>query len=72
MQFDKLSLRHVRLNNGGYDDSGCYWGTGVRLYNYQSDSGHIDGYIRAPSRQNAKERIRSIFGHPEFDIRFYR
>lgn len=93
-----FELRKIRLNQGGYDDGGAYWGTGAPLYWYcayesgektvpgstckycnapswdkwgecrwSSDSQHhfptepeeveISDYIRADSREHAKEII---------------
>ena len=31
-----FELRRIRINNGGYDDGGAYWGTGQPLYWYCS------------------------------------
>lgn len=33
----KVYLRRVRINNGGYDRPGSYWGTGQPLYYFQAD-----------------------------------
>ena len=33
----KVYLQRVRLNNGGYDSTGSYWGTGAPLYHFQAD-----------------------------------
>lgn len=29
-----FELRRIRINNGGYDDGGAYWGLGIPLYWY--------------------------------------
>lgn len=75
----KVHLERVRLDRGGYDEDGKYWGAGEPLYVYYSDdlewgpmTGHaargVGGYLRASSRAEAKEEIRRK--HPE--ARFYR
>lgn len=66
----KFVLQRVRLNQGGYDRYGSYWGVGAPLYYYELDSYKDDifGHIRACNREDAKERIReSVPG-----ARFYR
>lgn len=55
----KFSLRRLRLNNGGYDDGGAYWGVGAPLYWAISDDGEFECFFRASNRENAKEEIRS-------------
>jgi hypothetical protein len=32
-----FTLRRVRINGGGYDSSGRYWGSGQPLYHYSAD-----------------------------------
>jgi hypothetical protein len=51
---DKVSLRRVRINSGGYDDSGYYWGIGQRLYHAAFEDGQSDLYFRADNREDAK------------------
>jgi hypothetical protein len=57
----KFTLRHIRLNNGGYDVNGGYWGNGEPLFWYCSDCGKHSEYIRAISRDAAKSKIRSYY-----------
>jgi hypothetical protein len=57
----KLYLQRVRLNSGGYDSGGAYWGLGAPLYAYFDESGEFSHCIRASSRQKAKEAIRREF-----------
>lgn len=62
----KFTLRHVRLNNGGYDSGGTYWGLGPRLYWAASECGGISCYIRARDRQAAKDTIRNRYPGARF------
>ena len=51
----KVRLARVRLDAGGYDPGGAYWGSGQPLYCAWNDEGEV--YLRAPSREAAKARI---------------
>jgi hypothetical protein len=42
----------VRINRGGYDDGGAYWGLGPALYCAQCDEGGRK-FIRAKNRDEA-------------------
>ena len=62
----RVSLRKVRLDNGGYDPEGQYWGLGPSLYRVQRVDGErlsdwFDGgyimYFRASSRPEAKAKV---------------
>lgn len=66
----KIYLERVRLDSGGYDSRGQYWGVGEPLYRYSDDSGAIDGYVRAASRAEAKEKVR--YQSAGMDVSFYR
>ena len=73
-----FELRKIRLNQGGYDDGGAYWGTGQPLYWYCAyevddtgilplgDDVEISDYIRADSREHAKEIIRRKYPQATF------
>ena len=54
---DRLALRRVRLDAGGYDQLGTYWGDSptTKLYWYASDDNRIDGTLRARDRSAARE-----------------
>ena len=55
----KIYLRRIRLNNGGYDSNGTYFGHGEPLYWYASEDGEIDGMLRArPTGYGINVRIR--------------
>lgn len=61
----RMHLRRVRINNGGYDDGGAYWGIGQPLYAY--DDGENDwSYLRAYNRDAAKRAIRELFPDATF------
>ena len=64
----KLTLRRVRLDAGGYDALGTYWGHGDPIYWYASADGSIDATLRTPGRgvtsyerADAKAAIREIY-----------
>lgn len=62
-----FNVREVRLDRQGYDRSGSYWGTGMRLYEYETcdeltDAGLMkEGHLRAYNREDCMDRIRSYF-----------
>jgi hypothetical protein len=64
----KMTLRRVRLNGGGYDRNGTYFGHGAPLYWYADEGGNVDAMLRASSREIAKDKIRALFPL----TRFYR
>lgn len=69
----KFSLVRIRLNSGGYDSGGAYWGVGKPLYYAaasRDDTGALiaDRYLRAASREIARATICAEFP----DARFYR
>ena len=53
----KLYVERIRLNQGGYDRRGRYWGTGAPLYRVSSDDGEIDKHVRAPDARAARRLI---------------
>jgi hypothetical protein len=69
-----FTLRRVRLNSGGYDDGGAYWGIGAPLFWWAIEiregesRDECSGYFRARDRAAAKAHIRGL--HPA--ARFYR
>ena len=70
----KLQLERVRLDRGGYDQHGRYFGVGEPLYQYTNDDGttsdYFYRYVRARDRAEAKRKIRE---EPFMrDARFYR
>lgn len=65
---DRCRLFRVRLDSGGYDDGGHYWGTGSPLYCCESSDGTLRVFIRHPSRDAVKRTI--LAGFPA--VTFYR
>lgn len=61
-----ITLRHIPLNNGGYDAQGTYWGHGTRLYWYASADGKMEGTLRASNRDRSKDAIRSAYPAARF------
>lgn len=65
----KLTLRHVPLNQGGYDRKGTYFGGGpgtLPLYWLASDDGTIDRMLRAHDRDDAKRRALELYPGARF------
>ena len=70
----KLDVERIRLNQGGYDRSGRYFGSGPPLFRVTGekegyDSARhgpidvfIDAYIRAPDAREARRRVASEYG----------
>lgn len=61
---ERLHLRRVPLNSGGYDPGGAYWGKGAPLYcaygHTDCDIGEpVELYVRAPSRAAAADKLRA-------------
>ena len=53
----KLYLRRVRLNLGGYDPNGTYFGHGAPLYWCSDAEGEVDFVLRARDRDEAKTKV---------------
>ena len=52
----KVSLVRVRLDSGGYDKGGGYWGTGTPLW-FAEDAEGNSTYFRSDSRESAKDKL---------------
>jgi hypothetical protein len=50
----KVRMQRVRLDSGGYDSGGAYWGRGAPLYWAGSDCGLVEMWFRAADRDAAK------------------
>lgn len=56
----KVHLQRVRLDSGGYDPGGAYWGIGKPLYvAFDNDGGEY--YFRANNRADAKKQLNDEF-----------
>jgi hypothetical protein len=64
----RLTLRRIRINAGGYDSGGAYWGLGQPLW-YVEDVDGNSQFIRARDREAAKAHIREAWGP---SAKFYR
>ncbi len=64
----KVYLRRIRLNSGGYDRGGAYWGCGVPLWYAEDSEGEGGIYFRATSREAAKAHV--LARHPR--VEFFR
>jgi hypothetical protein len=62
----RFYLRRVRLDSGGYDQGGAYYGLGPPLYRYESECGFIVDWLRAGGRDQAKEKIRARYPGARF------
>lgn len=57
-------LREIKLDKGGYDPGGAYWGArpkGCKLYGALSEDGNAQTYVDAEDRTHAKELVRRRF-----------
>jgi hypothetical protein len=64
----KWSLCRVRLDSGGYDNGGAYWGIGAPLWHACTEDGESELFFRAHDRDAAKAHVREA--NP--NARFYR
>jgi hypothetical protein len=67
---EKVTLRRIRINSGGYDSGGAYWGLGQPLFwwSITQEGEESSGFLRASSRDAAKRQIVEL--HP--GAKFYR
>jgi hypothetical protein len=59
----KLVLIRVKLNRGGYDAQGTYFGVGEPLFNLSDEDGSIDRTFRARDRKAALATARGMYPH---------
>lgn len=62
---ERIHLVRVPLDAGGYDKGGAYWGCGEPIY-YAEDCDGNSQFLRATSRDAAKEKIRADFPEARF------
>src|SRR4051812_19848588 len=62
----KIGVRRIRLNSGGYDIGGAYWGIGKPLYWAASDCGRVDMFFRATDRSTAIAYLRRDYPEARF------
>lgn len=63
----RLFLWHIRLDVGGYDKNGTYFGSGKRLYWCANEEGTVDYMLRADDRANA--RVEVLRYYPKAKVR---
>lgn len=61
-----LTLRQVKLDAGGYDSNGTYFGVDAPLYWVASRDGKIDRVFRAHSREDAEARVMKWYPKAKF------
>lgn len=59
----KFHLERVRLDSGGYDNGGAYWGNGAPLYYAYGDGAEErqEVFFRAYNRDDAKKQLRAAY-----------
>lgn len=66
----KLRLYQVRLDSGGYDNGGAYWGHGEPLWRCMGETEdpemEIDWFFRASTRHEAKAIVRDSYPEADF------
>jgi hypothetical protein len=68
----RFYLQRVRLDAGGYDSGGAYWGVGAPLYRFEAGEGADDltewpaGFLRARTRADAKRQLRDTYAGARF------
>ena len=62
----RFYLQKARLDSGGYDQGGAYWGLGEPVYIAQDEDDTIQRTYRATSRAHAKQQLRAEFPHARF------
>lgn len=60
---NKCRLFRVRLDKGGYDNGGAYWGTGLPIWCLLDDDGCYIGFNRALTRADAYEDFQRFHGN---------
>lgn len=51
-----IEVVRIRLNKGGYDSSGRYFGVGEPLYWWQEEFGDLAAHVRAKNAAEAREK----------------
>ena len=53
----RVYATRIRLDSGGYDKGGAYWGSGAPLYHVYDQGGRFERFVRASSSKAAKEQV---------------
>lgn len=62
----KVSLRRIKIDQGGYDPGRAYWGIGQPLYWAGDESGALNIFFRACGREAAKNHVRDLWPEATF------
>lgn len=65
----RLTLQRVKLDRGGYDSGGAYWGLGKPLWrarDHASGGSVVDVHVRAIGRGPAIDAVRRIVAGATF------
>jgi hypothetical protein len=69
----KVYLRKLKWVDGDYDEQGAYWGfvSGTNIYwaNFDTAETNEDIFVRAGSRQDAKEQVLAQLPNARFSTR---
>jgi len=57
----KITLQRIRLDSGGYDPQGAYFGLGQPIYWAACAELDLDMTMRARDRADAKEQVRALY-----------
>ena len=60
----KLDIQRVRVNRGGYDASGAYWGAGLDVFIASTADGAREITVRAKSVTEAREKVAVELARP--------
>ncbi len=61
----RFTVTRIRLNSGGYDSRGRYFGTGAPLFSVMDNETERETEVRASSAKAAREKVmESVFGPP--------
>ena len=63
---NKFYVERIRLDSGGYDSGGAYWGTPNDVFRYESEDGATYGTLRADSLRDARSQVSELFPGAEF------
>ena len=53
----KVRLIQLKIDSGGYDDGGAYWGLGQPIFMAWTEDTEYEWYIRANSRKEAAAEL---------------
>lgn len=62
----KLYLRRLDFVDGCYDTGGAYWGAPANLWHAVNADRTVEVFVRADSREEAKDAVREILPTVEF------